>query len=138
MIKEIIKDTEFLTQKSDAFVFGKDDYLINDLIDTAEANKDRCLGLASIQIGVPKKIILVRKGDKFILLINPLIIHKSTKTYIAKESCLSLEGTRTVKRHRAIKIIYADITGKKKAENIDGLLAQIIQHECDHLKGVLI
>ena len=105
MIREIVKDTEILTQKSERFIIGQDEHLIKDMLDTANAHKDNCAGLACIQIGVPKKVILVRQGDKFVPFINPIIVNKSTKTYTAEERCLSLEGVRKVKRHSAIKLI---------------------------------
>lgn len=138
MIKEIIKDENILSQKSERFVFGQDDELINDLIDTANANKNNCLGLACVQIGVPKKIIVVRKGDNFIPFINPIIVKKSTQTYKSKERCLSLDGEREVTRHKSIRVIYATRSGKSKCADFNGFIAQIIQHEIDHLNGILI
>ncbi len=74
MVKQIVKDERVLTQKSEKFIFGEDDYLIDDMIDTANAHIGHCVGLAAIQIGVPKRVILVRCGDKFIPYINPVII----------------------------------------------------------------
>ena len=138
MVKQIVKDEKILTQKSEKFIFGEDDYLIDDMIDTANAHIEHCVGLAAIQIGVPKRVILVRKGDKFIPYINPAIIRKSPKTYIATEGCLSLDGEREVKRHREIRIIYTTKDGQSKCCAFSGLEAQIFQHECDHLNGVLI
>lgn len=137
MIKEIIKDINILQQKSENFILGEDDYLINDLIDTANA-QDNCVGLSSIQIGVPKKVIVVRNGDNFIPMINPVIIKRSQQTYIANEKCFSLDGERKVKRHKRIKVCYTTSDGKNKCVDVDGLFAQIVQHECDHLQGKLI
>lgn len=138
MIKEIIKDENILKQKSEPFVFGEDDYLINDLLDTANAHKDNCAGLACIQIGVAKRVILVRQGDDFIPFINPMIIKRSPKTYIAKEGCLSLNGMRTVKRHNSIKVMWSDLNQKRKVQEFYGYIAEILQHEIDHCKGILI
>jgi peptide deformylase len=138
MVREIVKDAEILTQKSEKFVIGQDEHLIKDMLDTANEHKERCIGLACIQIGVPKRVILVRQGDKFVPYINPIIVSKSTKTYIAKEGCLSVEGVRSVKRHYSIKLLYTDRKGKTRSGNFNGLPAQIIQHECDHLNGILI
>ena len=72
MIKEIIKDEIILQTKSENFVLGEDDYLIQDMIDTANAHIETCAGLACIQIGVAKRVILVKQGDKFIVYINPV------------------------------------------------------------------
>jgi peptide deformylase len=139
MIKEIIKDENVLKQVSEPFVFGEDDELIQDLLETAEAHRENCAGLASIQIGVAKKVILVRNNeDKFLVFINPSIIKKSPKTYITEEGCLSLEGLRQVKRHFSIKVIWTTLDGKTKAQEFNGRMAQILQHEIDHCKGVLI
>lgn len=138
MIREIVKDENLLKQKSTNFVFGEDDYLIEDMLDTANAHKERCAGLACIQIGIAKKIILVKQNDKFIPFINPVIIKKSPKTFIAQEGCLSLDGIRAVKRHRAVKVMYSTVQGKLKVQEFNGFIAEVIQHECDHLNGVLI
>lgn len=138
MIREIVKDTNILTQKSERFIIGQDDYLIKDMLDTAYAHKDVCAGLACIQIGIPKRVILVREGAKFVPYINPVIVDKTVQTYIAKEGCLSIDGAREVKRHYGIKLCYHDRKGKTRVITFTGGLAQIIQHECDHLNGILI
>lgn len=138
MIKDIVKDIEILSQKSERFEFGKDDYLIQDMLDTAEHHKDHCVGLACIQIGVPKRIILVRQNDKFIPFINPMIVQRSKETYTAKERCLSLDGEREVKRHNGVKVIYTTKDKKTKSMAFSGFVAEIIQHEVDHLNGILI
>lgn len=140
MVREINKDIESLSQKSTLFDFNSDSdaELLRDMIDTANAHKDTCAGLAAIQIGVPKRVILVRQGDNFVPFINPMIIKRSASTYITDEGCLSLEGTRQVKRHRSVKVTWTTPAGKKKVQEFHGLLAQIIQHETDHCNGVLI
>lgn len=138
MIKEIVKDLEVLQQKSEKFEFGKDEYLIQDMIDTAEHYKERCIGLACIQIGTPKRIILVRIGNKFVPFINPIILQKSQAKYKTVEGCLSLEGEREVYRHQKIKVGYTTLNKKSKVEVFGGIIAEVIQHECDHLNGILI
>lgn len=138
MIKDIVKDTEILSQKSERFEFGKDDYLIQDMIDTAEHHKEHCVGLACIQIGVPKRVIIVKHNDKFKVFINPIITQRSNKTYMAKERCLSIDGEREVRRHNGIKVIYTTKDKKLKCMSFSGFPAEIIQHEIDHLNGILI
>lgn len=140
MVKEIIKDTAILSQKSVLFDL-KDDLdmeLLRDMLDTAEAHKENCVGLAAIQVGAPKRVILVRQGDKFIPFINPMIIKRSPRTYVTEEGCLSLEGTRTVKRHHSVKVTWTDLHGKKQVREFSGFMAEIIQHEVDHCNGILI
>lgn len=140
MIKEINKDIESLSTKSIAFDLNDDldGELLRDMLDTAEAHKENCVGLAAIQVGVPKRVILVRQDDKFIPFINPMIIKKSSTTYLADEGCLSLDGTREVKRHHRIKVMWTEPSGKKRVREFNGFTAQIIQHEVDHINGVLI
>lgn len=138
MIKEIVKDENILRQKSELFVIGEDDYLITDMIDTANSHKDNCAGLACIQIGVAKRVILVKQNNSYVVFINPMIIKKNPKTYITKEGCLSLDGMRAVKRHKSVKVVYTTIQGKRKVQEFNGYVAQIIQHEIDHCNGILI
>ena len=138
MVKEIVKDIDILTKESEPFVFGEDDELIQDMIDTANEHSDRCVGLAAVQIGVHKRAILVKIGDKFVPMINPIIIKRSPQTYVTKEGCLSLDGTRTVKRHKSVYVVHRDVNGKKGYGDYIGFEAEIIQHEIDHLNGVLI
>ena len=138
MVKDIIKDPSILTQKSEPFVFGQDDHIIQDLLDTANAHKENCAGLAAPQIGELKRVIMVRQGDKFVPFINPKITMKSRETYMAEEGCLSLDGKRKVKRHYSVMVSYTTKNGKNKVQQFSGYIAEIIQHEVDHLDGVLI
>ena len=147
MVRTIIKDEKMLRQKSDKFMFANvsdmsynvgDEYLIQDILETAEYHKDNCVGLAAIQMGIPKRLIAVKMGDKFVPMINPVIIQKSKNTYIAIEGCLSLEGQREVRRHQSIKVAYTTRNNKPKVETFKGFIAEIIQHEVDHTNGILI
>lgn len=134
MVKEIVKDLNILTKKSEDFVFGEDDSLITDMIDTANAHIDCCVGLAAVQIGVHKRVILIKNRNKFI----PVIIRRSQAVYKTNEGCLSLDSTRPVVRHKEIMVKYITDKGKPQYQTFNGYIAQIFQHECDHLDGVLI
>lgn len=148
MVREIVKDVKFLQQRSDVFEFAgikdktidmpADEYLIQDMLDTANYHIDHCLGLAAVQIGVLKRIIVVKIGKNFRPFINPVIINRSKETYLAKEGCLSLEGQREVRRHRTVKVAYTTRNKQVKVETFSGITAEIIQHEVDHLNGILI
>jgi peptide deformylase len=138
MKRDITKDEKILTRKSEPFILGEDDYLIQDLIDTANEHKETCAGLACIQIGIAKRIIVVRLGENYVPYINPIIFQKSNQTYTTQEGCLSVEGTHTVKRHHSIKLIWTTPEGQKKMKEFKGWIAQVIQHEVDHLNGILI
>lgn len=140
MIREIVKDLETLKQVShDIYVGVIQKSIVKDLIDTAKANRPQCIGLSSIQIGFPYNVIAVRKDKTFVVMVNPRIIAKSGGTYEATESCLSVDYRSKVKRYNTIKVMYLKPNDTRPTlETFSGLTAQIIQHECDHLKGKLI
>ncbi len=100
------------------------------------------IGLAAIQIGVPKRLIVidVSKEDKKkpLYLINPEITFTSNNTSIYEEGCLSLPGHfAEIERPAECHLNYIDYEGKQKKLKAEGLLATCIQHEVDHLNGVL-
>lgn len=138
MVREITKDLEILSRKSVDFIPGLDDHIIADMLDTANAHRDNCAGLACIQIGINKRIILVRDGDDFKVFCNPAIVKKSAKTYMATEGCLSLDGSREVKRHNSVMVSWVTPKGKRNVKEFTGWIAEILQHEIDHCNGILI
>lgn len=139
MIKEIVKDVEFLKQKSEDFSFETDKDLIQDLLDTANKHKPNCVGLAAPQIGVHKRAIVILMNTGFKPMLNPVIFWKDLKSrYSTTEGCLSLDGERETKRFRRIKVKYTNENGATIIKQFDGYQAQIIQHEIDHLNGILI
>ena len=141
MIREIVRDAGILQTKSKLVDVNSEDTerIIRDLIDTANANRDtnHCVGLAAIQIGEPKRIIVVFDGKKFVPFVNPIILKRSGKKYIAIEGCLSLDGEREVERRSKIELAILTKKGIAK-EKFSGFMAQVIQHEVDHLNGKLI
>lgn len=72
-----------------------------------------------------------------LVMLNPAIT-KKTGPYDAEEGCLSLTGTRKTRRYQNITVKYQDIKLQWHTQNFSGWPAQIIQHECDHLQGILI
>ena len=137
MVREIVKDKERLIQK--AVEATKEDlYVIDDMIDTAKANEEICVGLAANQIGEKAHIIVVKMGKQFIPLINAQIISHSQSTYETEEACLSHEGTKPVTRYVSIEVAYQDRNFRKKKQRFNGFVAQVIQHELDHCEGILI
>ena len=139
MIKEIVKDVEFLKQKSEDFSFETDKDLIQDLLDTAGHHGTNCVGLAAPQIGVHKRAIVILTNAGFKPMLNPVIFWKDLKSkYNTVEGCLSLDGERETKRFRRIKVKYTNENKVTIIKQFDGYQAQIIQHEVDHLNGVLI
>ena len=136
MIKPIVRDVFFLSQKSEPAT--KQDLSVGqDLQDTLKANQERCVGMAANMIGVKKKIIIVNAGIMNIVMYNPVILKKDT-LYETEEGCLSLEGTKKTTRYQNIVVEYFDSNWKKHQQKYSGWTAQIIQHEIDHLSGIII
>ncbi len=136
MIKPIVKDVLFLGQKS-APATKNDLPVAQDLQDTLLANRNRCVGMAANMIGVKKRIIIVNMGMFNIVMFNPVITEKEGP-YETEEGCLSLTGVRKTTRYERIIVEYQDSSWKKHRQEYSGWTAQIIQHECDHLEGVII
>lgn len=117
MVKEIVKDVMFLSQKAEKTT-EKDKYIANDLLDTLKANRDRCVGLAANMIGYNKAIICVSGGLYDFVMINPVITSRSGE-YETEEGCLSLIGERKCKRYKEIEVDYLDINfNKQHGKNI--------------------
>lgn len=136
MIKQIVRDTFFLSQKSEPAT--RADLQIGiDLQDTLKANRAGCVGLAANMIGVKKNIIIVNMGFVDVIMFNPVITKKDTP-YETEEGCLSLDGVRKTKRYENIEVEYYDMQWKKQKIKLSGWTAQICQHECDHLNGIII
>ena len=136
MIKPIVKDVLFLGQKSGPAVKA-DLSLAKDLQDTLAANRERCVGMAANMIGVKKRAIIVSMGLISVVMFNPGITRKDGP-YEAEEGCLSLTGVRKTTRYEAITLEYIDVEWKRQRRTFTGWTAQIIQHEVDHLEGILI
>ena len=136
MVKDIVKDPFFLQQKSEPATKA-DEQVVDDLIDTLRVNQERCVGMVANMIGVKKRIIVVAMGPFIMPMINPVITKKSGE-YQTEESCLSLEGVRPCTRYKEIEVDYLDRDFKPQHGKYTDFTAQIIQHECDHLEGILI
>ncbi len=136
MIRDIVRDIIFLGRKSQAAT--RDDLPVSqDLLDTLAAHRQECVGMAANMIGVLKNIIVVHTEQGDTIFINP-VIEKKSDPYVTEEGCLSLLGTRQTTRYRKIVVSYEDVNMKKRRRTYTGWTAQIIQHECDHLEGILI
>ena len=136
MIRPIVRDVLFLGQKS-VPATKADLPVAQDLQDTLNANREKCVGMAANMIGVRKRIIIVNMGLANVVMFNPTITKKKDP-YETEEGCLSLTGTRETTRYQTIELEYTDIEWKRHKRSFSGWTAQIIQHECDHLDGILI
>ena len=118
--------------------------LLDDMLETMYADKG--VGLAAPQIGITKRIIVIddkvdeegNPGPHPMYLVNPEIIEKSAETIIFNEGCLSVPGqSADVERHKRVKVKYLDYDGKEQMLEAEDYLAVILQHETDHLDGIL-
>ena len=136
MIREICKDDAFLAQKAEPAT--QDDLQVAaDLLETLEYHKDSCVGMAANIIGINKRIIVFDNEGTYMVMYNPEIIKKS-ELYQTEEGCLSLTGTRPVKRWKSIKVRWQNEKFQERLKTFTGWTAQIIQHEIDHCEGILI
>ena len=126
----------FLGQKSGSATM-QDLSVGQDLMDTLRANQDHCVGMAANMIGVKKRVIIVNMGILNVVMYNPVIVRKDSP-YETEEGCLSLTGVRKTTRYQNIEVEYYDSSWKKRRQKYSGWTAQIIQHECDHLEGIII
>ena len=119
----------------------KEQQLMDDMLETMYAANG--IGLAAIQIGVPKRIIVMdiskdEKNKKPMYFINPIIKNKDTSTSTYEEGCLSVPNQfAEIDRPKNCDVEYLDYNGEKKLLKAEGLLATCIQHEMDHLEGIL-
>tara|TARA_B100000035_G_scaffold306470_1_gene308545 strand:- start:1429 stop:1956 length:528 start_codon:yes stop_codon:yes gene_type:complete len=115
--------------------------LMDDMLETMYAANG--IGLAAIQIGIPKRIIVMdlskdenKKEPRYF--VNPIIINKDLTKSIYEEGCLSVPNQfAEIERPKNCEVEYLDYNGKKNILKAEGLLATCIQHEMDHLEGIL-
>ncbi len=136
MVKPIMRDLFFLRQRAEEATEADRQTAI-DLLDTLKAHEDGCVGMAANMIGVNKAIIAVNMGFMNVAMFNPKIVKRNGK-YETEEGCLSLDGVRKCVRYQEIEVEYEDINFKRQRQKYSGWTAQIIQHECDHLNGIII
>lgn len=136
MVKEICKDEHFLAQKAQAAT-PEDQWIGQDLMDTLLAHQKECVGMAANMIGQNKRIIVFDNQGEYMLMYNPQILKRSDP-YQTEEGCLSLSGTRPVKRWKTIKVQYQNQQFALRIKTFTGFTAQIIQHEIDHCEGIII
>ena len=139
MIKEILvypKDKEILTSKSEEVENIEDvKELIQDLKNTLD-NTERGCGISAIQIGVSKRVCIIKpEPNKSFAMINPVIIDKKG-TCLFNEGCLSApEASKVVQRANRVTVEFINENGERQRITRGGLTAIIIQHELDHFDG---
>ena len=143
-IRKILTEPDkFLRQVSESVLKVTDEErrLMDDMLETMyDANG---IGLAAIQVGVPKRILVIDLGkkenkNKPLFFVNPKIIKKNDKLGTNEEGCLSVpDQFAEIDRPNKCTVEYLDYNGKKQVLDADGLLATCLQHEMDHLEGIL-
>ena len=137
MVRKLVHDPMFLAQKSEPAT-QEDGQVITDLLDTLNANLENCVGMAGNMIGEKKNIIVVSFGFAKMVMVNAKIVRKKGP-YRTEESCAALlGGPRQTVRYGEIEVEYLDAKFQPKKETFIGWTAQIIQHELDHVNGILI
>lgn len=143
-IRKILTEPDpFLRQKSLKVEMVNDSIrsLMNDMLETMYAAPG--IGLAAIQIGIPKRVIVIdlaREGEKKqpLYFANPEIVSSSDNDSTYEEGCLSVPNQYAeIDRPDRCHVKYLDYNGNEKLLKAEGLLATCIQHEMDHLEGIL-
>jgi len=110
--------------------------LIDDMLETCKSADG--VGLAGPQIAIMKRIAIVHTNQGLQAIINPVIVKRSLRTVSSEEGCLSIPGVfGMVKRHRKVTVETLDRNGKKNEIEANGLTSIVLQHEIDHLDGIL-
>lgn len=147
-ILQIEKDEKTLRKKCvDLTDFKEAEKIARDLIDTLNASKIPGAGLSAPQIGINKNIFVARKfyneqdsNSKYIdfILVNPNLKNKSKEKVNSLEACLSIfDVYGFVERYKKIGVEYYNLDGKKQLLKTGGFFSNVLQHELDHLEGVL-
>ena len=98
------------------------------------------VGLAATQVGILRRFFVYQDEDEGVFtLVNPVLVERSEAVDVAEEGCLSLGPIRVpVERHFAITVAGQDVEGEDVRRDLEGMTARVVQHELDHLDGVLI
>ncbi len=141
--KIIIEPDTILRKKSEPLEKVDDAVrkLMSEMLETMYAAPG--IGLAGVQVGILKRLIVIdiskeKEKKSPLFFINPVIVFKSKKTSVYEEGCLSLPGHYAqIERPAECQVEYVDFQGQKKKIKASGLLSTCIQHEIDHLNGIL-
>ena len=143
-IRKILTEPDSFLRKKSEIVDEVNDEIRSLMDDMLETMYDAPgIGLAAIQIGVPKRVIVIdlSKGDEKkspMFFVNPEIIVKSNNDAAYEEGCLSVPNQfAEINRPETCKVKFLDYEGKEQILEAKGLLATCIQHEMDHLEGIL-
>lgn len=131
VLEKVAKPVEIITDKLKRILLKMLDLMY----------EENGIGLAAPQVGISQRFFVMHIDDneKPYFFINPVIIKKSKEIAELQEACLSVpEQSILIHRPESITVEYLDINGKKNIENFNGLHSRCIQHEIDHLDGIII
>ena len=128
---------KLLKQKCDLVTEEELPSILSDLEDSFEDLKKRGYGLAAPQIGIMKQVAIIRAGGINIDLVNPVIVEKAKRIIFQKEGCLSFPGLFIDTDRYTEVVVETGIGENRKQYYSYGIEAVIIQHEIDHLRGIL-
>ena len=112
-------------------------HLTQDMLATMRENEG--VGLAANQVGRLKRVLVAAVEDEEYVIVNPVLTNRAETTEKVSEGCLSIPGIQVdVERPIAVTVSAQDVSGKPLHLEASGLLARVLQHEVDHLDGVLI
>ena len=137
-----IPDKRLKHKSSEVKSFDKSlEKIVKDLFDTLYSSGNG-IGLAAPQVGIKKRIVVIdlkEEGKSVpIIFINPKIIFSSDENSVNEEGCLSIPGYYAeIKRPNVVEVEWTDLDGKKNKDKLTGLMSICIQHEIDHLDGIL-
>ena len=143
-LRQILTEPNKILREKSLFVEKIDEdlqRLMDDMLETMYAAPG--IGLAAIQVGVPKRVIVIdiaqRDGPRNpMFFVNPEIVEKSENNLTYEEGCLSVPGQfAEIDRSEKCHIKYLDYDGQPKEIKAEGMLSTCIQHEIDHLEGIL-
>ena len=139
-ILEILKDNNPLLRGISSEIASVNDEirtLASNMIETMKAANG--IGLAAVQVGVPIRMIVVKTGSDCIVMVNPVIEWAKKLCVEMQEGCLSLPGRRIdISRPADIEVAFTDLDGNRQKLALGGMPARIVQHEIDHLDGILM
>lgn len=141
MILKILTDADPILREKSLPIdkFDKDlEHLVYTLLETVKQHP-LAVGLSAVQCGILKRVILVsNNGIDFMVLINPIITKRKGSQY-SREGCLSLpDKVGVLTRPLKLDVTYQDLKGKKRTLKAEKFLACVVDHEIDHLNGVLM
>ena len=139
MIRGIVTDKRKLRQPCVLCPEGVVGAVSRDLVDTLRGSETYGVGLAANQIGYRERVVAIRDGTDILVLVNPVVIRLFGGSSSVDEGCLSRPGMQVrMTRKLKARVAYETVCGEQTVRTFRGFVARVVQHELDHLDGILI